>query len=87
MAEQCVLRRPWPRIVVRMVMVRARRCALGVCAAAGVAAAITSLALISAVVTRPEHLAAALEGDGMQALLGLITDRLVAAVREIARYL
>jgi hypothetical protein len=70
-----------------MTMARARRYALGMCAAAGIAAALTSAALISAVVSRPEQLATALESEGVQALLGLITDRLAAAVREIARYL
>ncbi len=70
-----------------MTIAGARRCALGICAAAGVAAAITSAALISAVVTRPEQLATALDSDGLQAVLGLITERLAAAVREIARYL
>jgi hypothetical protein len=70
-----------------MTMARARQWALGICAVAGIAAAITSAALISAVVSRPEQLATAMDRDAVQALLGVIADRVVAAVREISRYL
>jgi hypothetical protein len=55
--------------------------------AAGVAATVMAAALISAVVTRPEQVVSAMSEQDVRALLGLITDRVFAAVREIARYL
>jgi F0F1-type ATP synthase membrane subunit c/vacuolar-type H+-ATPase subunit K len=70
-----------------MTIARARRCALGICAAAGIAAAVASAALISAVVRTPEQVVTAMGKNDIQALLGLITDGVFAAVREIARYL
>jgi hypothetical protein len=70
-----------------MTLAPTRHWALGICAAAGVAAAITSVALLSAVVNSPQQVVVAMGERDIQALLGLMTDRLVAAVREIVRYL
>ena len=40
-----------------------------------------------AVRTRPEQVVTAMGEQDVRALLGLITDRVYAAVRELARYL
>lgn len=55
--------------------------------AAGVVATVMAAALISAVVSGPEQVMTAMGDQDMRALLGLITDRVFAAVREIARYM
>jgi hypothetical protein len=70
-----------------MTLATARRYGFAVTMAAGVAATVMAAALISAVLTRPEQVASAMGEQDMRALLGLITDRVYAAVREIARYL
>jgi hypothetical protein len=70
-----------------MTLAPARQWALGICAAAGIAATIASVALVSAVVTTPQQVVAVMAEQDAQAILGLVTDRLVAAVREIVRYL
>ena len=70
-----------------MTVVAARHWALGICAAAGIAAAITSIALLSAVVSSPQQVVAAMGERDIQAVLGLMADRLFSAVREIVRYL
>ena len=87
MTGTCVLRRRVPRIVGYMTLATARRYGLAVTGAAGVLATVMAAALISAVVSRPEQVVTAMGDQDMQALLGLITDRVFAAVREIARYL
>ncbi len=76
-----------PRIVLYMTLATARRYGLAITGAAGVVATVMAAALISAVVSRPEQVVTAMGDQDMQALLGLITDRVFAAVREIARYL
>jgi hypothetical protein len=70
-----------------MTLATARRYGFGLTMAAGVAATVMAAALISAVVTRPEQVVSAMSEQDVRALLGLITDRVFAAVREIARYL
>jgi ferric-dicitrate binding protein FerR (iron transport regulator) len=70
-----------------MTLATARRYGLAVTVAAGVAATVMAVALISTVVTRPEQVVTAVGEQDLQALLGLITDRVFEAVREIARYL
>ena len=70
-----------------MTLAKARRYGFAICVAAGIAATVTAVALISAVVARPEQAVAAMGDQDLEALLGLITDRVYAAVREIARYL
>jgi uncharacterized protein (DUF1501 family) len=64
-----------------------RRCALGLCGAAGIAAAIMSVVLLSAVATSPEQVVVAMGEQDLETLLGLVTDRLFAAVRQIVRFL
>jgi hypothetical protein len=66
-----------------MTLATARRYGFAVTMGAGVAAA----ALISAVLTRPEQVVTAMGEQDVRALLGLITDSVFAAVRELARYL
>jgi hypothetical protein len=70
-----------------MTLAPARHWALGICGAAGVAAAIISVVLVSTVVNSPQQVVAAMGERDIQAILGLMTDRLVSAVREIVRYL
>lgn len=85
--EECVPEARLPRIVLYMTLATARRYALVISAAAGIVAAVMAAALISAVVSRPEQVVAAMGDQDIRALLGLITDGVFAAVREIARYL
>ena len=70
-----------------MTVIAAKRYALGLFAAAGALAAVTSILLMSAIVSTPEHVVSAMGQGDVQALLDLMTDRFVAAVRIIARYL
>ncbi len=76
-----------PRIVLYMTLATARRYGLAICVVAGVVATVTAAALISAVVSRPEQVVAAMGDPDLEAWLGIITDRVFAAVRQIARYL
>jgi hypothetical protein len=70
-----------------MTLATARRYGFAVTMGAGVAATVTAAALISAVLTRPEQVVTAMGEQDVRALLGLITDSVFAAVRELARYL
>jgi uncharacterized protein (DUF1501 family) len=70
-----------------MTFAATRRYALGLCGAAGLAAAIMSVVLLSAVVNSPEQVVVAMGEQDLETLLGLVTDRLVAAVRQIVRFL
>ena len=70
-----------------MTIVATKRFALSLTGVAGVLAALTAIALISALFTAPERVAAAMgEGDA-QALFALVSDRLMTAVRVLVRYL
>jgi hypothetical protein len=70
-----------------MTVIAAKRYALGLFAAAGALAAVTSILLMSAIVSTPDHVVSAMGQGDVQALFDLMTDRFVAAVRIIARYL
>lgn len=70
-----------------MTIAATKRYALGLCGAAGVLAAVTSVALIASLLTAPDQVAAAMGQRDVEAIIGLVADRLVAAVRTIARYL
>jgi hypothetical protein len=70
-----------------MTFAATRRYALGLCGVAGIAAAIMSMVLLSAVANSPEQVVVAMGEQDLEALLGLVTDRLFAAVRQIVRFL
>ena len=70
-----------------MTFAATRRYALGLCGAAGIAAVITAVMLLSAMANSPEHVVVAMGELDFEKLLGLVTDRLFAAVRQIARFL
>ncbi|HJU42523.1 MAG TPA: hypothetical protein VJ691_06890 [Vicinamibacterales bacterium] len=70
-----------------MTVAATKRYALGLCGVAGLLAAVTSIALIAAIFNTPDHVASAMGRGDVQALFDLVTDRFVAAVRVIARYL
>jgi uncharacterized protein (DUF1501 family) len=70
-----------------MTFAATRRCALGLCGAAGIAAAITSVMLLSAMANSPEQVVVAMGEQDLETLLGLVTDRFFAAVRQIVRFL
>ncbi len=70
-----------------MTIAGTKRYALGLCGAAGVLAAITSVALIASLLTTPDQVATAMGQRDVEAILGLVADRLIAAVRTIAQYL
>jgi hypothetical protein len=70
-----------------MTFAATRRYALGLCGAAGIAAAIMSMVLLSAVANSPEQVVVAMGEQDLETLLGLVTDRLFAAVRQIVRFL
>jgi len=70
-----------------MTFAATRRYALGLCGAAGLAAAIMSVVLLSAVANSPEQVVVAMGEQDLETLLGLVTDRLFAAVRQIVRFL
>jgi hypothetical protein len=70
-----------------MTLAATQRCALGLCGAAGIAAAVTSVVLLSAMMNSPEQVVAAMGERDLETLLGLVTDQLFAAVRQVVRFL
>ena len=70
-----------------MTLAEARRYGLGICVTAGIAATIVSAAIISAVVSRPEQVVTAMANQDAEAILRLITDGILAALRGVVRYL
>lgn len=64
-----------------------RRYAVGFIGAAGALAAVASIVLISALLTTPQRVAAAIGDGDAQALVDLFVSQFVSAVRVIARYL
>ena len=70
-----------------MTFAATRRYVLGLCGAAGIAAAIMSMMLLLAVANSPEQVVVAMGQRDLETLLGLVADRLFAAVRQIVRFL
>lgn len=70
-----------------MTLAATKRCALGLCGAAGALAAVTSGALISAVINAPDQVTAAMSDGDLRVLLGLALDRLASAATLLLRYL
>lgn len=70
-----------------MTLAATRKCAIGLCGAAGIAAAIMSVMLLSAMANSPEQVVVAMGQKDLETLLGLVTDRLIAAVQQIVRFL
>lgn len=70
-----------------MTIAATKRYALGLCGAAGMLAAVTAVVLISILANAPDQVATAMGQGDVEALLGLVTDRLVTAVRALVRYL
>jgi hypothetical protein len=68
-------------------MAATKRYALIACGVAGIVAALTSGVLISAVISTPEQVAAAMGQGELRAVLDVVVDRLVSAVRAVVRFL
>lgn len=60
---------------------------MGLCGAAGIAAAVMSVVLLSAMMNSPEQVVAAMGEQDLETLLGLVADRLFDAVRQVVRFL